>query len=71
MSLTKEEVKHDLKRNISSVLAGTTMLSHKISDGDIKIKEIIEEMGAQCERTLNLIENFFDNEKKIKNEGVK
>ena len=68
MNLTKEELKHDLRRNISSILAGTTMLNRKISKEDVKIKEILEEMGVQCENTLKLIENLFENKIEIKME---
>ena len=68
MSQTKfktntEDVRHDLKRNISSVLSGTIMLNREIPRDRLnsKIKDILEEMAIQCENTLKIVDDFFTN----------
>ena len=60
MNLTKEEIKHDLKRNISSILSGTTMIMNKIPKIDIYIQETIEEIEKQCEQTFKLLDIFTE-----------
>ena len=72
MNLTKEEIKHDLKRNISSILSGTTMIMNKIPKIDIYIQETIEEIEKQCEQTFKLLDIFTESkdEKKKKPKEV-
>lgn len=60
-----EQYAHDLKRNISAVLAGTTILQRK-TQGDSDKKNILSEMSHQCEETLTLLEKLFKDLENIK-----
>ena len=68
-----EDVRHDLKRNISSVLSGTIMLNREMPRDRLnsKIKDILEEMTIQCENTLKIVDDFFtNNENKEENNKI-
>lgn len=61
-----EQYAHDLKRNISAVLAGTTILQRKTTSGESDKKNILSEMSHQCEETLNLLEKLFKDLENVK-----
>lgn len=65
-----QSIKHDLKRNLSSILAGTTLLL-KYSDAlSVDDKNILTEMSKQCEETIKIFEKFFASLKNESNERV-
>lgn len=49
-------IKHDLKRNLAAIRAGTELIKR---GKDSNYTKIIEEMSLQSERTLKLLEKLF------------
>ena len=59
MKLTADQYAHDLKRNVSAVLAGATILLRKTAQTDPERQSVLREMSQQCEATLNLLDKLF------------
>ena len=66
----KANYSHDLKRNLSSIMAGTTLLLKGAEDISLERKKILIEMSAQCEETINLLDKLFNDLRRNKIEGV-
>jgi len=70
MTLTIEQYAHDLKRNVSAVLAGTSILTRKPGQADTDKQNVLREMASQCEETLELLNQLFlEIETKTKRDG--
>ena len=54
-----QSIKHDLKRNLSSILAGTTLLLKNSDALSADAKDILIEMSTQCEDTIKIFEKLL------------
>jgi K+-sensing histidine kinase KdpD len=54
-----QSIKHDVKRNLSSILAGTTLLLKNSDALSADDKNILIEMSVQCEETIKIFEKLL------------
>lgn len=70
--MTKEESnhRHDLKRNISAILAGVRHCSKKVADDDHYSQRVLEEMKESCFKALEAYEKLFNEQGLAQEMGV-
>lgn len=55
------DLRHDLRRNLSSINAGVQLLKGKKPDQLGEMVDIIQELSEQTKETTELLDNLFSN----------
>lgn len=70
MSENEANSRHDVKRNISTVLAGIEQVLKKVPQDDLYCKRALEEMKDSCFKALEGLEIVFNEQSNAQKQGV-
>ena len=70
MTEKESNYRHDVKRNISTVLAGLAQVSKKVPDDDPYFERAVEEMKTSCLKALEALEKIYNERSNAQEQGV-